>query len=122
MDELIETAPTSPPSRWWRLSSTHPAPTPPALPAWTPRPPYLPECPDGTDVVGSTWKLGRRLFHYTAGDGDEYTRTRRRMSLLCVEEHYLIDDALARDSPGHTRHRPLTDRDPRDLTFHVKRP
>lgn len=58
---------------------------------------YILECADGTYYVGSTWNIGRRLSQHNAGEGAEYTRTRRPVALLYVEEHYMIKDAFARE-------------------------
>ena len=58
---------------------------------------YILECSDGTYYVGSTWNIGRRLSQHNSGEGAEYTRTRRPVTLLYVEEHYMIKDAFARE-------------------------
>lgn len=58
---------------------------------------YILECSDGTYYVGSTWNIGRRLSQHNAGEGAEYTRTRCPVTLLYVEEHYMIKDAFARE-------------------------
>lgn len=58
---------------------------------------YILECSDGTYYVGSTWNIGRRLAQHAAGEGAVYTRTRRPVKLLYVEEHYMVKDAFARE-------------------------
>ena len=58
---------------------------------------YILECADGTYYVGSTWNMGRRLSQHNAGEGAEYTRKRRPVWLVYVEEHSMIKDAFARE-------------------------
>ena len=58
---------------------------------------YMLSCADGTTYVGSTVDLERRLAQHQAGEGAAYTRTRRPVRLIHVEEYVRIDDAFARE-------------------------
>ncbi|WP_448810799.1 GIY-YIG nuclease family protein [Agromyces bauzanensis] len=58
---------------------------------------YMLHCADGTTYVGSTIDLERRLAEHQAGEGAAYTRTRRPVRLIHVEEFARIDDAFARE-------------------------
>jgi putative endonuclease len=58
---------------------------------------YMLSCADGTTYVGSTIDLERRLAQHQAGEGAEYTRARRPVRLIHVEEYARIDDAFARE-------------------------
>ena len=58
---------------------------------------YMLSCADGTTHVGSTVDLERRLAQHQAGEGAAYTRTRRPVRLIHVEEYVRIDDAFARE-------------------------
>ena len=58
---------------------------------------YMLRCSDGTTYVGSTIDLERRLAQHQAGEGAQYTRTRRPVELIHVEEYARIDDAFARE-------------------------
>jgi len=58
---------------------------------------YLLECADGSYYVGSTWDIERRLAEHGAGEGAEYTRRRRPVRLVHVEEYERISDAFARE-------------------------
>jgi putative endonuclease len=58
---------------------------------------YMLSCADGTTYVGSTVDLERRLAQHRAGEGAAYTRIRRPVRLIHVEEYVRIDDAFARE-------------------------
>jgi putative endonuclease len=54
---------------------------------------YILECADGTYYVGSTFHLERRLGQHSAGEGAEYTRRRRPVSLVWTAEFPSVRDA-----------------------------
>ncbi|WP_431805267.1 GIY-YIG nuclease family protein [Microbacterium sp. bgisy203] len=56
---------------------------------------YMLRCADGTLYIGSTLDLERRLAQHQAGEGAEYTRRRRPVTLLWSEQMDRIDDAFA---------------------------
>ncbi|KFF58607.1 hypothetical protein JF66_17335 [Cryobacterium sp. MLB-32] len=58
---------------------------------------YIVECSDGSFYVGSTWDIDRRLWQHNAGEGAAYTRRRRPVTLVYLEESPRIDDAYARE-------------------------
>ncbi|KGJ81730.1 hypothetical protein GY21_01180 [Cryobacterium roopkundense] len=58
---------------------------------------YIVQCADGSFYVGSTWNIERRLWQHTAGDGAAYTRRRRPVTLVYLEEGPRIEDAYARE-------------------------
>ncbi|WP_241974958.1 GIY-YIG nuclease family protein [Cryobacterium mannosilyticum] len=58
---------------------------------------YILECSDGSFYVGSTRDLERRLTEHGEGVGAEYTRRRRPVRLVHVEEYSRITDAFARE-------------------------
>jgi putative endonuclease len=58
---------------------------------------YILECADGSFYVGSTWDVDRRLWQHNAGEGAEYTKRRRPVKLVYVEESPRIADAYARE-------------------------
>lgn len=58
---------------------------------------YILECSDGTYYVGSTWDIERRLGQHQAGEGAGYTRKRRPVELVYVEEYNRVEDAFARE-------------------------
>ncbi len=58
---------------------------------------YIVECSDGSLYVGSTRDLERRLWEHNEGLGASYTRHRRPVRLLYVEEFDRIDDAFNRE-------------------------
>lgn len=47
---------------------------------------YIVECSDGTFYTGWTTDPGRRVKTHNAGRGAKYTRTRRPVKLVYVEE------------------------------------
>ena len=58
---------------------------------------YILECSDGSFYVGSTRDLERRLTEHSEGTGAAYTRRRRPVRLVHVEEYSRITDAFARE-------------------------
>ncbi len=58
---------------------------------------YILECADGSFYVGSTVNIERRLWQHDVGEGAEYTRRRRPLELVYVEEFARIDEAFARE-------------------------
>ena len=58
---------------------------------------YILECSDGTYYTGSTNDLDLRLAQHQAGDGANYTKTRRPVKLVYTEEYDRIDDAYYRE-------------------------
>ena len=58
---------------------------------------YIVECSDGSLYVGSTRDLERRIWEHNEGLGAAYTRHRRPVRLLYVEEFDRIDDAFNRE-------------------------
>ena len=58
---------------------------------------YILECADGSFYVGSTWDIDRRLWQHNAGEGAAYTKRRRPVKLVYVEDSPRIADAYARE-------------------------
>ena len=58
---------------------------------------YILECADGSFYVGSTRNLEHRLWLHDIGEGAEYTKRRRPVELVYVEEFDNIGDAFARE-------------------------
>ncbi|MDJ0350632.1 GIY-YIG nuclease family protein [Cryobacterium sp. PH29-G1] len=58
---------------------------------------YILQCADGSFYVGSTWDIDRRLWQHNAGEGAVYTKRRRPVKLVYVEESPRIADAYARE-------------------------
>jgi putative endonuclease len=59
---------------------------------------YLLECADGSLYVGSTkYPMEYRLFQHQEGLGAAYTRRRRPVRLVWVEEHEHVGAAFARE-------------------------
>ena len=56
---------------------------------------YILECSDGSFYVGSTWDIERRLWQHNAGEGARYTKRRRPVALVYLEECPRIEDAYA---------------------------
>lgn len=48
---------------------------------------YILECSDGTYYTGWTTNPDRRLCEHNKGQGSRYTRTRRPVQLVYVEDH-----------------------------------
>ncbi|WP_292860616.1 GIY-YIG nuclease family protein [Microbacterium sp.] len=58
---------------------------------------YILECADHSYYVGSTRNLEHRLWLHDIGEGAEYTKRRRPLELVYVEEFAQVADALARE-------------------------
>jgi putative endonuclease len=59
---------------------------------------YILECADHSLYVGSTWDLEKRLAQHNSGiGGAAYTRRRRPVWLVYVEQSDRIEDAYARE-------------------------
>jgi putative endonuclease len=58
---------------------------------------YIPKCADSTFYVGSTWDIERRLAQHERGEAAAYTRFRRPVELVHLEEYNRIEDAFARE-------------------------
>lgn len=48
---------------------------------------YIVECADGTLYTGWTYDVAQRVEMHNAGRGAQYTRIRRPVTLVHVEEH-----------------------------------
>lgn len=59
---------------------------------------YMLRCSDDSYYVGSTWDVERRLAQHNNGEGAAYTRRRRPVVLVYVEEYSRIEDAFARET------------------------
>ena len=59
---------------------------------------YLLECADGTYYTGWTTDVARRLRAHNAGRGARYTRGRRPVRLVYVEEHASRGQAQRREA------------------------
>ena len=59
---------------------------------------YLLECVDGTYYTGWTTDVERRLQAHNAGRGGRYTRGRRPVRLVYVEEHASRGEAQRREA------------------------
>ncbi|MEQ1735501.1 MAG: GIY-YIG nuclease family protein [Rhodoglobus sp.] len=74
---------------------------------------------DDSYYVGSTWDIERRLSQHGRGEGANYTRTRRPVELVYLEEYSRIDDAFTREKQvqnwGHAKRRALIDGDFEEL-------
>ena len=58
---------------------------------------YILRCSDGSFYTGSTWNLDKRIGDHMMGVGSKYTRTRRPVELVYMEEYSRIDEAYARE-------------------------
>jgi putative endonuclease len=58
---------------------------------------YILECSDGSFYTGSTKDLDLRFAQHQAGDGANYTKTRRPLKIVYAEEYDRIDDAFFRE-------------------------
>ena len=56
---------------------------------------YILECSDGSYYVGSTRTLDERIRQHQSGEGAAYTRRRRPVRLVYVQEFQRIDEAFA---------------------------
>jgi len=74
---------------------------------------YILECRDRTFYVGSTWDIERRLAQHANVEAANYTRSRRPVRLVHLEEYNRIDDAFAREKQvqnwSHAKRRALID-------------
>jgi len=58
---------------------------------------YILKCADGSFYTGSTWNLEKRISDHMSGDGSKYTKNRRPIQLVYMEEYSRIDEAYARE-------------------------
>ncbi len=58
---------------------------------------YILKCSDGTFYTGWTTDITRRLKTHNAGRGAKYTKTRRPVELVYLEEHETRADAMKRE-------------------------
>jgi putative endonuclease len=58
---------------------------------------YILRCSDGSFYTGSTWNLDKRIGDHMVGLGSKYTRSRRPVELVYMEEYSRIDEAYARE-------------------------
>ena len=65
--------------------------------------------------MGSTWDIERRLAQHHSGEAANYTRGRRPVKLVHLEEYSRIDDAFAREKQvqnwSHAKRKALIDGD-----------
>lgn len=54
-------------------------------------------CSDGSYYVGSTVNMEMRLAQHQLGEGAAYTRRRRPVELVWIEEFSRVDQAFARE-------------------------
>jgi putative endonuclease len=59
---------------------------------------YILQCADGTYYTGWSTDPERRLKQHNAGRGARYTRSRRPVRLMFVEEHPDISTAMKREA------------------------
>jgi len=59
---------------------------------------YILQCADGTYYTGWSTDPERRLKQHNAGRGARYTRSRRPVRLMIVEEHPDISTAMKREA------------------------
>jgi putative endonuclease len=58
---------------------------------------YILKCADGSFYTGSTWNLEKRVSDHMSGEGSIYTKNRRPVRLVYMEEYSRIDEAYARE-------------------------
>ena len=58
---------------------------------------YMLRCSDGSYYVGSTQNLEIRLVQHQTGEGAAYTRRRRPVELVWLEEFTRVEQAFARE-------------------------
>ncbi len=58
---------------------------------------YILECSDGSYYTGSTNNIDTRLQEHQNGEGANYTKKRRPVKLVYLEEFQRIDDAFYRE-------------------------
>ena len=62
---------------------------------------YILLCNDSTFYVGSTRDLARRIAQHKSGDGSAYTRKRRPVRLVYIEEYETVTEAYGRERQIH---------------------
>ena len=58
---------------------------------------YILRCADGTYYCGWTNNIEKRLASHNAGTGGKYTRSRRPVELVYLEEHATKEEAMSRE-------------------------
>ena len=58
---------------------------------------YIIECRDKSLYTGWTTDIGKRIAAHNAGKGAKYTKSRRPVKLLYIEEHETKSDAMKRE-------------------------
>lgn len=58
---------------------------------------YIIKCSDGTFYTGWTTNVERRLNAHNAGKGAKYTKTRRPVKLIYLEEFPTKEEAMSRE-------------------------
>jgi putative endonuclease len=58
---------------------------------------YILKCADGSFYTGSTWNLEKRVSDHMSGEGSIYTKNRRPIQLVYMEEYSRIDEAYTRE-------------------------
>ncbi len=58
---------------------------------------YMLRCSDGTLYTGWTNNMEKRLETHNAGKGGKYTRVRRPVELVYLEEHETKQEAMSRE-------------------------
>lgn len=58
---------------------------------------YIVECSDGTLYTGWTNNLEKRLEAHNAGKGAKYTKTRRPVKLVYLEQFETKEEAMSRE-------------------------
>lgn len=58
---------------------------------------YIAECADGTLYTGITTDVERRMAEHNAGTGAKYTRSRRPVTPVFIEEHLDRSSASRRE-------------------------
>ena len=58
---------------------------------------YILRCADGSYYVGSTRNLEQRMWQHDQGEGAAYTKRRRPLELVYVEEFDRVSEAYARE-------------------------
>ena len=58
---------------------------------------YIVECKDGTFYTGWTNNVEKRLMAHNAGQGAKYTKSRRPVKLVYMEEFETKEEAMRRE-------------------------
>lgn len=58
---------------------------------------YIVECSDGTYYTGYTSDPERRISEHNSGSGAKYTKSRRPVTLVHLEEYTSRSDAMSRE-------------------------